>query len=196
MRGFAAGAALVIGLPLAACTMSVDHDEYRDRADVQIRTPVGHVFVTTGEQRPDTGLAVYPGSVPSRRHREAESADVSVGNSFFGVNVKASNYVTDASPHTVLSYYRDAMRRHGQVTECRGNIDFRRNRPVCRSRLFSDSRTTQLAVGTERRHRLVSVKPRGHGTEYSMVFVRLSGESCRLGRAPLQGCLPFSGVRL
>jgi len=177
MRILAAGAALVLGLPLAGCSMSVDHDEYRDRADVQIRTPVGHVFVRTGEQLPDTGLAVYPGSVAVRHHREAESADVSVGNSFFGVNVRAANYVTGASPQAVLRYYRDAMRGQGEVTECRGNIDFRRNRPVCHTRLFSDSRTTQLAVGTERRHRLVSVKPRGNGTEYSVVSVLLSGES-------------------
>lgn len=177
MRTFAAGAALVMGLPLAACSVSVDHDEYHDRADVQIRTPVGHVFVRTGEQPPDTGLAVYPGSVPIRRHREVESADVSVGNSLFGVKVTAVNYFTDASPHAVVNYYRDAMGGHGQVTECRGNIDFRRNRPVCRSRLFSDSRTTQLAVGTEQRHRLVSVKPRGNGSEYSVVYVQMTGES-------------------
>ena len=32
-------------LALAACSVSVDHDQYNSRADVQIRTPVGHVFV-------------------------------------------------------------------------------------------------------------------------------------------------------
>ena len=175
MRAFTAAAALVSCLPLAACSVSVDHDEYRDKADVQIRTPVGHVFVRTGEQLPDTGLSVYPGSVPMRHHREAESANVSVGNSLFGVKVSAANFFSPASPDAVVRYYRTAMRPHGEVTECRGNIDFRRNHPVCHGRLFSHS--TQLAVGTEERHRLVSVKPRGNGSEYSLVYVQVNGES-------------------
>ena len=177
MSVFAAAAALGSSLALAACSVSVDHDQHNSRADVQIRTPVGHVFVQTGEQLPDTGLAVYPGSVPVRHHREAETANVSVGNSLFGVKVAAANFASGASPHAIVEYYRQAMGAHGPVTECRGNIDFRRNRPVCRGRLFSNSRTTQLAVGTEERHRLVSVKPRGNGSEYSVVYVQVRGES-------------------
>jgi len=39
------------------------------------------------------------------------------------------------------------------------------------------SHSTQLAVGTEERHRLVSVKPRGNGSEYSLVYVQVNGES-------------------
>jgi len=177
MKRIAAATVLMLGLPLAACSVSVDQDQYNSRADVQIRTPVGHVFVKTGEQLPDTGLAIYPGSVPVRQHREAETANVSVGNSLFGVKVAAANFASDASPHAIVEYYRQAMRAHGQVTECRGNIDFRRSRAVCHSRLFSHARTTQLAVGTEARHRLVSVKQRGNGSEYSVVYVQVTGES-------------------
>ena len=174
MRRYGAAAALVTCL-LAGCRVSVDHDEDHGRADVQIRTPVGHVFVRTGEQLPDTGLAVYPGSVPMRHHREAESANVSVGNSRFGVKIAAANFFSDASPDAIVRYYRTAMRTHGEVTECHGNIDFRRSHPVCRGRMFSHS--TQLAVGTEERHRLVSVQPRGNGSEYSLVYVQVNGES-------------------
>ena len=174
---FLAAAVLGSCLALAACTVSVDHDQYNSKADVQIRTPVGHVFVKTGEQLPDTGLAIYPGSVPVRQHREAETANVSVGNSLFGVKIAAANFASDASPDAIVDYYRQAMRALGQVTECHGNIDFRRSRPVCRSKLFSHSRTTQLAVGTEERHRLVSVKKRGNGSEYSVVYVQVNGES-------------------
>ena len=119
MKRIAAATVLMLGLPLAACSVSVDQDQYNSRADVQIRTPVGHVFVKTGEQLPDTGLAIYPGSVPVRQHREAETANVSVGNSLFGVKVAAANFASDASPHAIVEYYRQAMRAHGQVTECR-----------------------------------------------------------------------------
>ena len=175
MTLFTASAALTASFALVGCTVSVDHDEFHSKADVQIRSPFGHVFVKTGEQLPDTGLAVYPGSTPVRDHREAESADVSIENSLFGVKVAAVNFSSGASPDDIVSYYRTAMRALGPVTECRGNIDFRRSRPVCRSRMFSHM--TQLAVGTEERHRLVSVKPRGRGSEYSVVYVQMTGES-------------------
>ena len=175
MKFFAAAAALTASFPLTACSVSVDHDEFHSKADVQIRTPMGHVFVKTGEQLPDTGLAIYPGSTPVRHHREAESADVSIGNSLFGVKVAAVNFSSDASPDDIVNYYRNAMQANGPVTECHGNIDFRRSRPVCRGRMFSHM--TQLAVGTEERHQLVSVKRRGHGSEYSVVSVRMTGES-------------------
>jgi hypothetical protein len=98
---------------------------------------------------------------------------VTVGNSAFGVKVAAVNFESDDSPDAILNYYKDALRAHGPVTECRGNIDFRRSGLVCRKSYFS--RTTQLAVGTEERHRLVSVKPRGSGTEYSVVYVQTRG---------------------
>ena len=94
-------------------------------------------------------------------------------NSAFGVKVAAVNFESDDSPEAILNYYKDALRAHGSVTECRGNIDFRRSGLVCRKSYFS--RTTQLAVGTEERHRLVSVKPRGSGTEYSVVYVQTRG---------------------
>lgn len=96
-----------------------------------------------------------------------------MGNSAFGVKVAAANFESDASPEVILSYYRNALEAHGSVVECRGNIDFRRSGLVCRQRLFS--RTTQLAVGTEEKHRLVSVKRLGTGSEYSVVYVQTRG---------------------
>ena len=174
MKQLPLAALLAALVPVAACSVNVDHDRSESKAAVQIRTPVGNVFVKTGDQLPDTGLAVYPGSTPVRRHREAESANVAVENSFFGVRVAAANFASDASPQAIVDYYKRTMRTHGPVTECHGNIDFRGRRgnsqPVCRGRGLS--RTTQLAVGTEDQHRLVSVKQRGSGSEYSLVYVR------------------------
>lgn len=172
MKLFIAAAFLAVVSPLAACSLSVDEDHRDNTADVRILTPVGQLLVRTGGE-PDTGLSVYPGSTRLRKHREAEAADVTVGNSAFGVKVAAVNFESDDSPEAILSYYKDALRAHGSVTECRGNIDFRRSGLVCRNNYFS--RTTQLAVGTEEKHRLVSVKPRGTGTEYSVVFVQTRG---------------------
>ena len=163
--------ALVAILPLAACSVSVDQDTTSKDADVEIHTPIADVFVRTG-QVPNTGLSVYPGSTPIRDRHDVDSANVMVGNSHFGVNVAAAKFASDASPDEVVNYYRKAMRAHGEVTVCHGNINFKRSRPVCRERRFSRTNETQLAVGREGRHRLVSVKPRGQGSEYSVVSVQ------------------------
>ena len=174
MKHLTATAALVAVLPLGACAVSVDEDGNHKRADVQIVTPVGNLSVRAGGDIPDTGLAIYPGATPLREHRKAEVAAVTLGSSFGGVKVAAANFATDASPDAVLGYYRNAMQAHGTVTECRGDIDFKGRRgTVCRSNAFS--KTTQLAVGTENMHRLVSVKKRGSGSEFSLVYVQTRG---------------------
>jgi hypothetical protein len=149
MKFCTAAAFLAVVSSLAACSVSVDEDHRDHTADVRILTPVGRVLVRTGGE-PETGLSVYPGSTRVRKHRETEAADVTMGNSAFGVRVAAVNFESDASPEAVLDYYKDALRAHGSVTECRGNIDFRRSGLVCRKSYFS--RTTQLAVGTEEQH--------------------------------------------
>ena len=111
MRLFTAAAFLAVVSPLAACSVSVDEDHRGNTADVRILTPVGRVLVRTGGL-PDTGLAAYPGSTRVRVHREAEAADVSVGNSAFGVRVAAVNFESDASPDAILTYYKNALREN------------------------------------------------------------------------------------
>ena len=169
-------AALLLGVvTLTACSIDV-REEARDvnKKSVDIRTPVGAMSVRTGVDAPDTGLPVYPGSRPLHDGHEPESADVSIGSGRFGLKVIATQFETDAQPEAVLAHYRDAMHAYGSVTECHGDIDFRGRRgdkrPVCRQRRRSDE--TQLVVGTEARHRLVSVKPRGSGSEFAVVYIQ------------------------
>jgi hypothetical protein len=61
------------------------------------------------------------------------------------------------------------MRQYGDVLECRGEVDFTGDRPVCRER---SSREIQLVAGEQRAHRLVVVKPRGDAAEFALVYVR------------------------
>jgi hypothetical protein len=160
---------------LTACSIDV-REEARDvnKKEVDIRTPMGEMSVRTGLDAPDTGLAVYPGARPLRDGREPESANVSIGSGRFGLKITATQFESEADPSAVLAHYRDAMHAYGDVMECQGDIDFRRRRgeerPVCRRRRFS--RETQLVVGTESRHRLVAVKPRGRGSEFSVVYIQ------------------------
>lgn len=163
-------------LSVVACGIDVRESGEGGKTEVDVRTPLGSVSVETDVDTPETGLPVYDGARVRRSGDDPGSANVSVGMPFVDVKVVAANFEHDADPQTVLAFYRTAMRQYGDVVECRGNVDFsRRNgamRPVCDER--GSSREIQLVVGSEERHRLVSVKPLGSGTEFSVVYVQTS----------------------
>jgi hypothetical protein len=169
-------AVIAASLLLTACGMDVDRDADGRQAKVDIRTPFGNVNVRTAVDASATGLPIYPGSRPAEtRRNEPESANVTVGNSYFGVNVVAAKFEHDDAPGSIVDYYKQAMRKYGDVLECHGNIDFkgRNSHPVCRER--RGSQEIQLASGTEDRHRIVVVKPRGQGSEFSTVYIETRG---------------------
>jgi hypothetical protein len=163
---------------LAGCGIDVQEQEYGDRKRVDIRTAVGDMTVNTNVDAPATGLPVYPGARPLQDGDEPRTANVSIGSSLFDLNVAAARFESDAAPQQVIDYYRKEMAVYGAVTECRGDVDFKgrggERRPVCRERR---SREIQLVAGTEERHRLVSVKPRRGGSEFSVVYIATRGES-------------------
>jgi hypothetical protein len=161
-------------IPIAACDIDVRKDESSGKADVDITTPVGNVNVRTNIDTPDTGLAVYPGAQPLRDEDEPESADVSVGNSMFGVKVLAAKFESRDGQDKVIDFYRNELKTYGDVTECRGDVDYRRGRAVCREKPFE--RDLQLVAGPEDRQHIVSVKPRGDGTEFALVYIQTRGK--------------------
>ena len=172
MRWTVSCAAAVSIALLGGCGISVDERKSGDRTDVDIRTPLGDVAVRANANNPpDTGLPVYPGARPLRdRGREHDSATVSIGTTFFGLDIAAAQFVSDDAPESIVGFYREKMAAYGPVTECRGDIDWRRDTAVCRKKLFRRG-DWQLVAGTESRHRVVAVKPRGAGTEFAVVYV-------------------------
>ena len=158
---------------LAGCAVDVRDGQEGRHADVDIRSPLGNVSVRTDVDEAATGLPVYPAARPLQSSREPENAIVSVGSSFFGIDVVAAKFETDDPAARVVDYYREQLQAYGEVVECRGEIDFRRGEPRCRPRARDDD--VQLVSGTEERHRLVSVSPRGNGAEFAVVYIRASG---------------------
>jgi hypothetical protein len=155
---------------VTACGIDVREDERGGRKAVDIRTPVGDVSVRTNVQA-DTGLAIYPGALPRRDGDEPETANVTVNAPFGGVRVVAASFTSNDTPDAVVTFYKNEMEAYGVVTECHGNIDFKRGQPVCKGRIFK-ARETQLVAGTEDRHRIVVVKPRRAGSEFSVVYIQ------------------------
>ena len=161
--------------PLAACGVDVHDAEHGKKVD--IRSPFGSVNVRTDVENPDTGLPVYPGAQPLRTDDDHESADVNISSPWFGVKVVAATYESADAQDRILEFYRQEMKTYGPVTECRGDVDFRdgrhARRPVCKEK--PSARDVQLVTGTEDRQRVVSVKPRGAGSEIALVYVNTRG---------------------
>jgi hypothetical protein len=178
---------------LAGCNMNVKKDEKADGGKkVEISSDLGNLKVNTQEVDPKaTGLTVYPGSrLKERDNRHDESqANVNIDTPWFALKVVAVTYESDDSPDKVWEYYKKDMAQYGRPLECRpGSPDLklekknkdeltcyddkdsrgarRRNRAVS---ISIDS--MELKVGTNERQRIVAVKPKGSGTEYSLVYV-------------------------
>jgi hypothetical protein len=168
----AMAAALPVLLLAAGCAVERE-EEGGKTTRVAVSTPVGGLAARIGENPGETGMPVYPGATLSGDEADgnSESATVSIGTRWFGLHVAAAEYQSGERPEQILEFYRGQMRAFGDVTECRGEVNFKNGRPECRSRPRSTD--VQLLAGTEQRHRIVSVKPRGNGTEFALVSIQM-----------------------
>jgi hypothetical protein len=162
-------------LPLtAACGISVDKDDDGRNKKVSISTPVGKLQVNAdADTPPDTGLPVHAGA-RAVRDEDHENANVNIEGGFFGVKVAVARYEDQADHQAILDYYRKELAKFGTVSECRGDLDFKDSlaAPRCKQRSRDE---IQLGAGTEGNNHIVSVKPRGDGSEFTLIHVQTRG---------------------
>jgi hypothetical protein len=179
--------AMTISL-IAGCNMDVKKSGDHEKGEkVEISSDLGNMKVDTQNvSAKDTGLSVYPNSTLKERTKNDEGrANVNIDTPWFGLKVVALTYTTDASPDQVWDYYKKEMGQYGHPLECRpGSPDLKlepkddddlvcydkgnreRNKHI---KIATDE--NELKVGTDSRQRIVAVKPKGSGTEYSLVYV-------------------------
>ena len=159
---------------VAACEIRVARDEDRNPTDVDVETPLGDLSVTKDAIPEDVGVGVYPGAVPFTGGDETDRANVSLQSPFVDLQVAALKYTSDDRPDAIAEFYRQELAKYGPVTLCRGDLDFddasgsvppRCKRPRGNGQL-------QVGVGSKNHFRLASVKPRGNGSEFAVVYVR------------------------
>jgi hypothetical protein len=165
--------AIVLGLApaVAGCGVSVDKDENGRNKKVSVSSPFGKVSVNADtDTPPDTGLTVHAGA-RALHEKDHDNANVSVEGGFFGVKVAVARYEDDAENQAIIDYYRRELSKFGSVSECRGNLDFKDSlaAPRCKERSRDE---IQLGAGTERDNHIVSVKPRSHGSEFTLIHVQ------------------------
>jgi hypothetical protein len=139
---------------------------------VDIETPVGSLHVNTQVDPKDTGLEVYPGATRAEDEEKKHAANLSLDSAVAGMKLVAIKYRSDDPPDKILDFYRKQLKAYGEVSECHGSMSFEHGQMRCTGL----SRETNLVVGTEDRHRIVSVKPEGNGSNFALVYVQTRGE--------------------
>jgi hypothetical protein len=158
---------------------------------VDIKTLLGGVHVSQQADVSDIGLAVYPGARLKEKDSDGsdKSANVNISGFGYGLKVVALEYESDDSAAKVLSFYKDRLKKYGNVLEChtsRGNWNINLNA----HHTFSGSKNSskeltcdgtggdeiELKVGRSDDQHIVAVEPREKGSNFSLVYVRTHGK--------------------
>ena len=161
---------VLAGALLGGCKVHKQGEGANKKVDID--TPVGSLHVNTQVDPKDTGLEVYPGATRAEDEEKKHAANLSLDSAVAGLKLVAIKYRSDDPPDKILDFYRKQLKAYGEVSECHGSMSFEHGQMRCTG-LSSE---TNLVVGTEDRHRIVSVKPEGKGSNFALVYVQTRGE--------------------
>jgi len=181
----ALGCATLAVLLLPACSVNVKKEQNGEDKQVDIKTPVGGIHVSKGANVADVGLAVYPGAHLKQKDSDGadKSANVNISGFGYGLKVVALEYESDDTPAKLVAYYKDQLKKYGNVLECHtSHLDV--NPDIKGSEHGSDVLTCEgasgsnieLKAGTKENQHIVAVEPAGRGSNFSLVYVRTHGK--------------------
>jgi hypothetical protein len=182
-----AGASVAALLLLAGCSVNVKKEADGQDKQVDVNSLLGNVHVSKQADVADVGLAIYPGARLKEKDSDGsdKSANVNISGFGFGIKVIALEYRSDDTPAKVLSFYRDQLRKYGDVLECHTsslNLDMRMgshsskddsNELTCEG---NHGNNIELKVGKKDDQHIVAVEPEGRGSSFSLVYVRTHGK--------------------
>lgn len=178
----AAGAAF-----LAASGCRVQSDKRGDGKNVNISTPFGGLHVRTNDSAvlENIGLAAYPGATPVKK-KDEDAADVDMHFGSFQLRVKAATYHTDDPVDKVEAFYRNDLKRYGDVIACRGNQAVGEPSRTMTGLTCNDSNHRHISVddsdthnefhlkaGSPSHQHIVGIQPDHGGTRFALVVLDL-----------------------
>lgn len=183
-------AATVALLVLSACSVNVKKEQNGEDKQVDINTFLGGIHVSKQADVADTGLPLYPGARLKKKDADGGDKSANVNISGFGVGIKvvALEYESDDPPGKILSYYRDQLKKYGNVLECHTSGHFSVDAgPKSGSHGSKDTsndlsceggegNNTELKAGRKNDQHIVAVEPDGKGSSFSLVYVRTHGK--------------------
>ena len=180
-------ASAVLALVLAGCGTHITTTKNGEKpGKVDIESPFGSLHVRSEVDPKETGLAVYPGSHP-KHDKDADSANVNISSSMFGVKVVVAAFQSDDPPEKVADFYSKDIKRYGPVLHCKtsGSQLWHKSDSDelgCEHGEVKDVKAAigsggvELKAGTKGNQHIVALKPHGSGTEYAIVYVSTHGE--------------------
>ena len=187
--GWQVGGVLAVAalfLLVAGCSINVKKNESGEDKKVDIDTPFGGIHVNNEADVRDTGLPVYPGARPKPKENsdDEKSANVNISTSAFGLKVVALEYQSSDRPDQVAAYYRNELKKYGNVLECHPHgrgyqaTDAANGDHSEELKCEDDNRgqTIELKSGTKSNQHIVSIDPRDNGSDFALVFVRMRGK--------------------
>jgi hypothetical protein len=176
-------------LALPACDINVKKDNQGQEKNVDIETPVGGLHVTKDADVRDTGLPVYPGAQRKEKSNDGDenSAHINISTSLFGIKVVAIEFLSDDPPDKLVTYYKDQLKKYGNVLECRTNErhigtnmngeDTSGDSKKLKCEGDQNGKTIELKVGTEQNQHIVSIKPgdNSKGSDFGLVYIQMRG---------------------
>jgi hypothetical protein len=179
--------ALIGAMLISGCSVNVKKEANGQDNQVDIKTLVGGIHVSKDADVADTGLSVYPGARIRQKDTSGDdkSANVNISGFGFGIKVVALEYESDASPDKLIDFYRDQLKRYGNVLECHTsshldvNTNLSENTRSDSHGLTCDSangNNVELKVGTKENQHIVAVESEGRGSKFSLVYVRTHGK--------------------
>lgn len=188
--------AVAVLLPLASLAATgcrVASDSKNGNDNVKVATPFGGLQIKTNDAaaQASVGLPTYPGAELVKKERGANhdsgAADINMSFGSFQMRVKAVSYRTPDSPDKVQAFYRNALRRYGDVIACVN--DHPVGAPVhtaegltCDKDNHHDhtsaedkSAKIELKAGSEKHQHIVSIEHEGAGAKFGLVALDLPG---------------------
>ena len=174
---------------LAGCRVS--NDAKTGDNNVKVATPFGGLQIKTNAAAAQAavGLPTYPGAEPIKNEHGADhnsgAADINMSFGSFQLRVKALSFRTPDSPDKVQAFYRNALRRYGDVIACAndhpvGTPTRTAEGLTCDkdghgSGDTASSQKIELKTGSEKHQHTVSIEPEGGGTKFALVALDLPG---------------------
>ncbi len=182
---------LAAGFALSACSVNVKKESNGEDKQVNIKTLAGGIHVSNDADVMDTGLSVYPGArmKPKSTSHDNKSANVNISGFGYSLKVVALEYESDAEPAKILSFYKDQLKKYGDVLECHTsdlNLDMKTgshgshsdsNELSCEGDHGSN---IELKVGKKNDQHIVAVQPEGKGCSFSLVYIRTHGKDAEI----------------
>jgi hypothetical protein len=188
-----AGVTAVAAAVMLAAGCRVESKKNGDGKDVNIVTPFGGMQVNTNgaDVMASIGLPAYPGAQVLKKDDgdKDDSADVNMSFGGFALRVKAAKFRSGDATDKVEAFYREGMKRYGDVIACRNHAAI--GLPVKTAEGLTcdnnhgghisvddneNSHTLELRAGSQQHQHIVTIDPDGAGTKFTLVALELPGK--------------------